>query len=433
MSAAHVLVGARVIDPGTGRDEIADVVIGEDGTILEVGPGLELQVDRSVPRTPLGGLLLCPGFVDVHTHLREPGQEYKETIATGAAAAVAGGFSTILCMANTRPVNDNATVTRFIRERAAQAGLARVLPVGAVSRGLEGLELAEIGEMIEAGAAAISDDGRPIMDAHLMRRALEYSRIFGLAVSVHEEDNCLAGGGCMNEGPVATVLGLPGIPNAAEDVMVARDLELLELAGGRLHIAHLSTRAAVRLVRDAKHRGLSVTAEVTPHHFTLTDEAVRGYDPNTKMAPPLRAELDRLAVIEGLADGTIDAVATDHAPHATVEKEQEFELCANGVIGLETAWALGYRLVESGTLSLRRLVEALTTGPCGAFGLPYGTLRRGASADLCAIDLGAHTPVELRRIRSRSKNTPFLGWTLPTQVVGTWVGGVRKFEGSGER
>jgi dihydroorotase len=428
-----VISGARIVDPDSGFDGVADLVIGPDGNVLDRGQGLAPGTDGEAAVVDARGLLLLPGFLDLHVHFREPGHEYKETIATGAASAVAGGFTTVACMANTMPVNDTGAVTRFMVERARAADLARVLPVGALSRGLLGQELAEIGDMVREGAIAVSDDGKPVMDAHLMRRALEYTRIFDVPVSVHEEDSCLAGRGCMNEGAVSTRLGLPGIPNLAEDVMVARDVELADWTKGRLHVAHLSTRGAVRLVRDARARGVRVTAEVTPHHFTLTDEACQGYDPATKMAPPLRTEADRRAVIEGMRDGTIQAIATDHAPHATVEKELEFELCSNGVLGLETAWGLTMRLVESGEIALTRAVELLTTGPAGAFSLPAGTMRRGRPADLVLIDPAARTAVEPAAGLSKSRNTPFAGWVLPHRVVRTWVGGRTRYRWDGAR
>jgi dihydroorotase len=422
-----LLHGGRVIDPASGRDEVADVMIGEDGTIREVAPGLLEQTGRGVERVDARGKWVLPGFVDVHVHFREPGYEYKESIATGSKSAAAGGYTTVACMANTRPVNDTGAVTRFIRDRAAAAGLCRVLPIGALSHGLEGKELAEIGDMVDEGACAVSDDGMPVMDAHLMRRALEYARPLGVPVVAHEEDSCLSQGGCMNEGRVATELGLRGIPNAAEDVMVARDLLLAELTGGRLHIAHLSTEGAVRLVREAKARGVAVTCEATPHHAWLTDEACRGYDPDFKMMPPLRGERDRQAIVDGLADRTIDCIATDHAPHATQDKEVEFALASHGVVGLETAWGLTLRLVQAGRLPLLRAVELLTVGPSGAFGLPYGKLARGASADLCLVDPQAEHRVVAEELFSKSKNTPFSGWVLPGRVERTLLGGKTTF------
>ncbi len=425
VSAAHrpiLIRGGRVIDPASERDEVTDVYL-EDGVVKEVGPRLSGQVGRKAERVDAKGRWVVPGFVDLHTHLREPGHEYKETIATGSASAAAGGFTTILCMANTRPVNDTGTVTRYMVDAAAKCGLARVLPIGALSKGLQGEHLAEIADMLEQGAVAVSDDGHPVMNAHLMRRALEYCRPLGVPVIVHEEDLDLAAGGVMNEGAVSTRLGLPGLTYAAEDVMVARDLVLVELTGGHLHVAHVSTAGAVRMIREAQARGLHVTTEVTPHHFTLTDDAVSDYDPDTRMAPPLRAEEDRRACIEGLRDGTIGAIATDHAPHGSHEKCVEFELAAMGVVGLETSWGLTMKLVRDGEISENDAVRLLTSGPSGAFGLPYGTLSVGAAADVCIIDPSATTRVEAQGFESKSANTPFKGWDLPTRIERTVFGG----------
>jgi dihydroorotase len=348
----------------------------------------------------------------MHVHLREPGYEYKETVLSGAQSAVAGGFTTVACMANTNPVNDNGSVTRYIIEKARAANLARVFPIGALSKGLKGESLADIGEMAEAGVVAISDDGRPVMDGNLMRRALEYCSMFHLPISVHEEDLHLAAGGVMNEGPTSLRLGLKGIPYAAEDVMVARDLVLARLTGGRLHIAHISTRGAVALVRRAKTEGLAVTAEAAPHHFTLTEEAVEGYNTNAKMAPPLRQREDVEAVKEGLRDGTIDAIATDHAPHHHDEKDVEFDQAANGIVGLETALPLTLRLVNEGRLSLTEAVRKLTINPARILGLPYGTLSLGSPADIVIFDPASTWKVVPQRLRSKSKNTPFGGWEL---------------------
>jgi dihydroorotase len=417
-----LLKGGRVVDPAAGQDGIADILIGADGCILEVAPGLAKKAGSEVRVIDVDGLLVTPGFVDLHTHLREPGQEYKETVETGSASAVAGGFTTILCMANTNPVNDTGAVTRYIVGQSESCGIARVLPIGALSHGMAGQKLAEIGDMLSHGAVAVSDDGLPVMDAHLMRRALEYCATLGVPVIAHEEDSCLSGG-CMNEGRVSTLLGLRGIPDAAEDVMVSRDIVLAELTGGHLHVAHVSTAGAVRMIRDAQARGVWVTTEATPHHFTLTDEAVVGYDPDTRMAPPLRSEEARQAVVEGLRDGTICCVATDHAPHATIEKEVEFELAANGVVGLETAWGLTYRLVLQGEIDLVTAVRLLTSGPSSCFGLSTGTLAVGASADLTVIDLDASTVVDVGTFHSRSRNSPFKGWQLPSRIERTLFGG----------
>ena len=342
---------------------------------------------------------------------------------TGTRAAVAGGFTSVACMANTNPVNDSAAVTDYIRERAAAAALARVYPIGAVSKELKGEELAEIGEMHRAGIVAVSDDGMPIMNGGLMRRALEYAAMFGLPVIVHEEDRSIAADGVMNEGALSLRLGLKGTPAAAEEAMVARDIALLERTGGRLHVAHLSTAGSVDLVRAAKQRGLAVTAEVTPHHFTLTEGAVDGYNTNAKMNPPLRTRRDVDAVRQGLGDGTIDAIATDHAPHHRDEKEVEFDQAANGIVGLETALPLALRLVDEAQLPLDTLVAALTVNPARVLNLPHGTLSVGVAADVTVIDPARRWTVQAAHFRSKSRNTPFEGMEMQGQAVLTMVGG----------
>jgi len=404
-----VVVGGAVVDPLAGTVRQADVVI-EDGRIAGVEPpGIAVaEADTLDAR----GLLVMPGLVDIHVHFREPGQEYKETIASGVAAALAGGFTTVACMANTDPVNDSSAVTQFIKDRAAVAGGARVYPIGAVSVGLAGRTLAEIGEMHRAGIVAVSDDGRPVMSASLMRRALEYTQLFDIPVIAHEEDDDLCDGGVMNEGVTALRLGLRGRPAAAEAAMIARDVALVELTGGRLHVAHLSTARGVDLVRWAKARGLRVTAEVTPHHLLLTEEAVADYDTNAKMAPPLRTPDDREALRAALADGTIDAIASDHAPHHRDEKDCEFDQAAFGIVGLETSLALGLRLVSDGVLDLPTLVYRMSTGPARVLGLPFGTLARGAPADLTLVDPQRRWTVVARHFRSKSQNTPFDGWEV---------------------
>jgi len=432
MSQRPTLIqGGRVLDPATDHDATADVLIGSDGRIVAVGPSLSAPEGAEV--IDATGLVVMPGFIDLHVHFREPGFEYKETVETGCASAAAGGFTTVACMANTAPVNDNGTVTRFIVERAKAAGLARVLPIGALSKGMKGEALAEIGDMVDEGAVAISDDGLPVMDAHLMRGALEYTRSLGIPVIAHEEDDCLSCRGAMNEGVVSTELGLAGIPNAAEDVMVARDIILAELTGGHLHVAHVSTALAVEMIREAQAKGIHVTTEVTPHHFTLTDASVRGYDPVYKMAPPLRVEADRLAMIEGLKDGTIACVATDHAPHSTVDKEVEFELASFGITGLETAWGLTYRLVQAGEIDLMTAVRLLTSGPADCFSLDLGRLAAGGVADLVLVDLEATTYVRADRSFSKSANTPFGGWELPSRIDRTVFGGRTVYLWDGER
>ena len=393
----------------SGRDAVADVVL-DGGKVVGVEPGAPRPAGAEV--IDCRGLVVAPGFVDLHVHLREPGHEYKEDIASGARAAAAGGFTTVCCMPNTNPVNDCRAVTDLIVRRAREAACVKVLPVGAISVGLKGESLSEMGEMKDAGIIAVSDDGKPVMNGELMRRALEYARTFGLPVIQHCEDLHLAAGGVMNEGPAATRAGLRGQPAAAESVMVARDLELAALTGARYHVAHVSTAASVRMVRDAKRRGLPVTCEVTPHHLTLTDDACAAYDTACKCAPPLRSDADRAALREGLADGTIDCIATDHAPHGAQEKEVEFDHAAFGMIGLETALGLGLTLVEEGVLDLPTLVARLTAGAARCFELPAGTLVRGAAADVTVFDPQAAVTVEPARFLSKSRNSPYGGWAL---------------------
>ena len=422
-----VVQNGTVIDPANGLEADLDLLI-EEGVIRELGqPGGFASVEAQ--RIDASGCVVAPGLIDMHVHLREPGYEYKETVLTGTQAAVAGGFTAVACMANTNPINDNGAVTRFIVEQARSAGLARVLPIGALSKSLHGEELAEIGEMIEAGAVAISDDGRPVMDANLMRRALEYCSMFDVPISVHEEDLCLSSGGSMNEGPTSVRLGIRGVPSVAEDVMVARDIALARLTRGRVHIAHISTRRSVDLVRQAKAEGLAVTAEVAPHHFTLTEEAVEGYNTNAKMSPPLRLADDVAAMKEGLRDGTIDAIATDHAPHHRDEKEVEFDQAAHGVTGLETALPLTLHLVQDEVLSLSEAVQKLTVNPARILGLPYGTLSVGRSADLTIFDAQASWRLDPLASRSRSQNTPFAGWELTGKVRLTVVDGRIVYDG----
>jgi dihydroorotase len=366
---------------------------------------------------------VTPGFVDIHTHLREPGFEHKETIGTGTRSAAAGGFTSVCAMPNTNPVNDNEAVTRYIQDRAAEVGLARVYPIGAATRGSVGEELSEVGELVERGCRAISDDGRPIWNSEMMRCALEYSKIFGIPVINHCEDPGLSARGCMNSGPVSVELGLRGIPGIAEDVMVARDLLLAQHTGGRLHLAHVSTADSVRLIREAKRRGIRVTAEACPHHFTLTEEAVRGYNTLAKVNPPLRTAEDVQALREGLADGTIDVIATDHAPHTEDEKHCEFDRAPFGIVGLETALSLTLALVEEGILTLDQAVSKLTHWPAAIMGLDAGHLGIGAVADIAVIDPKNRWVVEPERLHSKSRNTPFGGWKMNGRVVCTILGG----------
>ena len=411
----------RVIDPAGSVDSVQDVLLKGD-RIERVGKTLAVPADTKV--LDATGKIVCPGFIDLHVHLREPGQEYKETVATGTRAAAAGGFTAVCAMANTHPVNDNRAVTDYIRARAQTDGIVRVYPIGAVTRNLGGEELAELAELAEAGCVAFSDDGKCVMNAALYRRAMEYTLPFATPLISHAEDHHLSQGAAMNEGVVSTELGVPGAPAAAEDVMVARDILLAELTGAHVHIAHLSTAGAVRLVRDAKARGVRVTAEVTPHHLLLTEEAVRTFDANTKMNPPLRTKRDAEALVEGLIDGTIDCIATDHAPHALSEKEGEFDRAAFGIVGLETAVAVVLdRLVRSGHLPLATLIARWSRDPARLLNLPGGTLSAGAPADVTVLDLDAETTVEPARFHSRSRNTPFGGWQLRGGPWMTVVGG----------
>jgi dihydroorotase len=370
------------------------------------------------------GLVVCPGFVDLHAHFREPGQEYKETIATGTRAAARGGFTSVCSMPNTDPPNDNRSVTEFILDQAKREGIVNVFPIGAITKALKGEELAEIGELYEAGCVAISDDGCPVMNAELMRRALEYATMFNLPVVNHCEDLNLSGKGVVHEGVVSTELGLRGIPWAAEAIMVARDLLLAQLTGGRLHIAHVSAAESVRLIREAKSRGVNVTCEATPHHFTLTEEVIRSFSPNTKVNPPLRSLADVAAVREGLKDGTIDAIATDHAPHALYEKEQEFDAAPFGIVGLETALGLTVTsLIEPGVLTLQEAIAKLTWNPARIFSLPKGRLNLGADADITIFDPEREWTVDVNHFASKGRNSPFHGFKLKGQVVATLVGG----------
>lgn len=416
---AILIKGGKIVDPGRFVG-MGDVFI-DQGKIAAVGPTLSVPAGATIIEA--NGQLVLPGFVDVHVHFREPGFEYKETIQSGSAAAVAGGFTTVCCMPNTNPVNDNQAVTEFILERSRLAGLANVLPIGAITKGSEGKELAEIGDLRRSGCVAISDDGKPVMNSLVMRRAMEYALAFDLTVVDHCEDLHLAEGGCMNEGLISTELGLPGIPAAAEDVMVARNLSLSELTGARLHLAHISTAGSVRMVREAKARGIKVTAEACPHHFTLTEEVVRGYNTHAKMNPPLRTWADVQAIKEGLRDGTIDAIATDHAPHATQEKQQDFTEAPFGIVGLETALSLTLGLVEEGVLSLEQAVTKLTSAPAAAFGLKKGTLSVGADADVAIVDPHEQWEVDPGKFKSKSRNTPFVGWKVKGRVTTTIVGG----------
>jgi dihydroorotase len=411
----------RVVDPANSMDGVHDVLVS-GGRIERVGAGLAAPPEAAV--IDATGKIVCPGFIDIHVHLREPGYEYKETVASGTRAAAAGGFTAVACMANTQPVNDNRSITDYIRAKAAVEGMVRVYPIGAVTRGLGGEELAELAELAEAGCVAFSDDGRCVMNAALYRRAMEYTLPFGTPLISHAEDHHLSRGAAMNEGVVSTELGIAGAPAAAEDIMVARDILLAELTGAHVHIAHLSTAGAVRLVRDAKARGVRVTAEVTPHHLLLTEDAVRTFDANAKMNPPLRSKRDTEVLLEALVDGTIDCIATDHAPHAGSEKEGEFDRAAFGIVGLETAVGLLLdRLVKPGALPLATLISRLSRDPARLLGLPGGSLAPGAPADLTLLDPAAEWTVDPARFQSRSRNTPFGGWAVTGRPWKTIVGG----------
>jgi dihydroorotase len=413
----------RVVDPSQDIDQGMDILL-EDGRVAGLGERLEDPGEAEI--FDAAGLVVAPGFMDLHTHLREPGFEYKETIETGCRAAVAGGFTAVCCMANTDPVNDDPSVTRFIMERASDVGLARVYPIGAISKGCRGEELAEVGEMVRAGAVAISDDCRPVANSLLMRRALEYARSFDVPVAAHAEDIDLSDGGLMHEGAVSTRIGLKGLSPAAEEAMVARDLLLAERTGGRLHLCHLSTAASLEAVRTAKARGVSVTCEVAPHHFSLTDEdvAAANYDPNWKTNPPLRSAGDVAAVRQALADGTVDAIVSNHAPHHSDEKEVDFSEAPFGIVGLETAVSLALdRLVHGKVLDLDRLVQLFSTAPARAFRLPGGTLRVGSPADVTVLDPRRHHVIDPVQFESKSRNTPFAGLKLRGGPVMTIVDG----------
>jgi dihydroorotase len=420
----RLLKGGRIVDPVNGIDGPHDLLIDGD-RIARVGRDLRADGATVVEIPP--GLVICPGFIDMHVHLREPGQEHKETVATGVAAAVAGGFTAVACMPNTSPVNDSANVTSLILARAAAAGLARVYPIGAVSKGSKGELLADIAELREAGCVAITDDGHPVATALLLRRALEYAAMFGMTVIEHCEDPSLKGDGVAHEGFQAASLGLRGIPGAAEALGVERGVLLAELTGSAFHVAHMSARGSLRAVRKAKEAGIRVTCEVTPHHFTLTDEALASpipYDTNVKMNPPLREAADRDAMLAGIADGTVDVIATDHAPHHYDEKKVEFDRAPFGIVGLETAVPLALdRLVHAGLVGLPRLVELMAVNPARILGVGGGSLSPGAPADVTILAPDLRTRIEAARLRSRSKNTPFDGWELRGSVAATLVGG----------
>jgi dihydroorotase len=417
--------GGRLLDPASGRDEIADLLV-ESGRIVEVGRGLAVGSDSDV--IDAAGRWVAPGFVDLHVHLREPGQEYKEDIASGGRCGVAGGFTALVCMANTQPVNDDPSVTEYILDRAQHESPARIYPVAAATRGLGGEVMTEMTALVEAGVVAFSDDGKTIMDSGVMRRVLEYSGLVRVPIITHAEDRTLVREGVVNEGPVSTRLGLPGNPAVAEVVHVARDIMLAELTGAHLHVAHVSTAGAVELIRAARERGVHVTAEVTPHHLALTDEATLGYDTNTKMAPPLRGRHDVEACRAGLADGTIDAIATDHAPHAVHEKDVEFTAAPPGVIGLETAVPVTLDLVRAGEIAPLEWVRRLATDPARVIGRPGGSLAVGVPADVTVIDPERRWLYDPAKGYSKSRNSPWAGQEMIGRALATLVGGVLVYE-----
>ncbi len=420
----------RVVDPSQKIDDICDILI-EDNKIKDIRCGVQDKKRKTQASAAAAGssdteiidaagMLVLPGLVDMHVHLREPGFEYKETIKTGTEAAVRGGITSVCCMPNTNPVNDTPGITEFIIKKAAQEGSCSVFPVGAITKRQRGEELAELGMMFDAGCVAFSDDGKPVMDSLVMRRALEYSRIRKAVIISHAEDMSLSAGGVMNEGLLSLTLGLRGIPSQAEEVMIARDIALAELTRGRLHIAHVSTKGSVELVRLAKKRGIAdITAETCPHYFSITEDAVEGYNTNAKVNPPLRRKEDLEAIKAGLNDNTIDVIATDHAPHHRDEKLGEFDLAPSGISGFETSIGLSMKLVEAGVLTLDQLIEKMAVNPSRIVGLGKGTLKRGADADLVILDTSTEYTVAAARFRSKGKNTPFEGWKLTARPVAT--------------
>jgi len=417
-----LIKGGRVIDPASRRDEIGHLVL-EGGKVREFLAG-DPPSGFQGKVIPAQGKWIVPGLIDMHVHLRDPGYEWKEDILTGTRAAAAGGFTSVACMANTDPVNDSAEVTRYIVEKSLREGSVNVYPVAAVTRGLEGKEMADFSELTEAGAVAFSDDGKPVENPLLLRRAMEYMRPFGYRILSHAEDTLLAGGGAAHEGWTARKLGIPGIPSAAEEVAIARDILIARQTGGKLHIQHISTRMGVDLLRMARRAGLDVTGETAPHYFTLTDAALEGYDTNAKMNPPLRGEDDRMAILEGIQDGTIDAIACDHAPHEAYVKRCEFAAAANGIIGLQTSLPLSLSLLAGGKIPTPRLVEMLSAGPARILGLRgKGSLAPGADADATVIDPEEEWEFRTEDVLSRSKNSPFIGWKMRGRAVATICGG----------
>jgi len=419
-----LIKNGQVIDPANQLDGSFDILIN-NGKIEAIEPQGKISGSKlkDVPVIDAKNCVVAPGFCDMHVHFREPGHEYKETIETGSASAAAGGFSTVAVMPNTSPVNDNRSVTELIFSQAKKTNLVNVLPIGAITKGLKGESLSDMGELKEAGCIAYSDDGRPVMDSELMRRAFEYSRMFGLPCIQHSEILDLTRGGCMNEGIISTKLGLKGMPVEAEDIMVFRDICLLRKTGGRLHVAHISSGGAVELVRQAKAKGLPVTCEVAPHHFTLTEEACRNYDTNAKMSPPLRTHEDLELIKEGLRDGTIDIIATDHAPHDLADKQMEFSKACFGIVGLETALPLTLKMVDEKVITLQKAVDLLTQQPCRLFNLDKGNLGVGKDADIVIFNPKTQYTIEPEKFKSRSKNSPYKGWKVRGKVLHTLVAG----------
>ena len=425
--ASMLIRGGRVVDPDQGIDRVDDLLIC-DGSIMSIGHEGSQSLGKVDETIDAHGLIVTPGLIDMHVHLREPGREEDETIETGTKSALAGGFTSVACIPNTEPSIDTQANVEFIRQKAARADTCNVFVVACVSREREGKELAEIGQLVEAGAVAFSDDGSPVYDAELMRRAFEYCRMFDKPILAHEEVLELSHGGVMNEGLVSMSLGLKGMPAAAEEVMIGRDIALADMTGGRLHVMHVSTAQGVDLIREAKARGIRVTAEACPHHFTLTDESLRGFDSNFKMSPPLRTAKDVEGILEGIADGTIDCIATDHAPHAPEKKLLELDRAPFGILGLETAVGLSVmRLIESGRIDWSRFVEAMSLMPARILGVNRGTLRPGAVADVTLINPSVEWQVDVDSFASKSINSPFDGWTLRGRAVATIVSGRVKY------
>lgn len=421
-----LIKGGRVIDPSQGIDDTLDVVV-ENGVVKEIGKGLKAPAGaETIDAT---GKYVTPGLIDMHVHLRDPGLEYKEDIISGTRAAAAGGFTSVCCMPNTKPVIDSKAVASYIINKAKAEGFANVFPVGSITYGMNGERMAEMGELKESGCVAVSDDGKPVVNSELMRRALEYARGMGILVISHAEDLPLVGEGTMNEGFTSTELGLKGIPRVAEDIAVARDVMLAEYSNSPIHIAHVSTKGAVRIIREAKARGVRVTCETAPHYFTLTDDAVRGYNTNAKMNPPLREADDVAAIKAGLKDGTIDCIATDHAPHHLDEKDVEFNVALNGIIGLETSLPLSLKLVTDGVLTLNQLIEKMSCNPAKIIGICRGGLKPGSAADITVIDPTLEWSVTEENLASKSKNSPFLGWKMKGAAACTVLGGKVVFTG----